>query len=341
MPSKLIHATHDGSHLYKFVGMHLVDIEKLRGDGAPVDTSWLPAQSYGGVDRFFRFDHEVQAWTMVEQHDEGCYLRIEQDAPFKTDLPEMFENVKELAAFAAQNGLADRDEDGEIYHNLVLPFYRWHANMVPSERPHEFEVCHLGEITPCPKVTFQWVPIQPHEVGIPEEMWHLGPVQVEKGHLRDLFWKWVEENKGQLCIKSMYPRQKEATVFFEAEGGPTRSIDVYRDPDFLALLGNMQGKDLIDLQLNLAARMMGLQKMMTNVSPSHECPRCSGTGALPCPRCGGAGMTDKGNLAEAVLQDALFRVRQIKGSRGDEKENDAIHAVERLAKFFLPGDVEE
>jgi hypothetical protein len=52
-------------------------------------------------------------------------------------------------------------------------------------------------------------------------------------------------------------------------------------------------------------------------------------------------MTDKGKMADMALKDALFRVRQIKGSRGDEKENDAIHAVERLAKFFLPGDVEE
>ena len=340
MSAKLIHTTHEGSHLYKFVGMYLKDIDRLRADGAPIDTSWIPPQPHGAVDRFFKFDHEVKTWTMVQSHDRGRFVSNGLDVPFKMVLPEEFESKVALTEFAVAAGLAMADGDGDVFTNLLERFYRWEPNIVEEDHPYEFEERNLGEFTPCPEVDFLWRPIQPHEVGIPYEMWHLGPVRVEKAHLWDLFFRWVEKNKKDLCIKSFYPKQ-DGAVFFEVNGIMGGHLDLTKDPDFIKLLGDVTGKDLSDLQLNLAVRMTALQEMLVSVSPVHQCPRCKGGGALPCPRCNGIGMTDKGKLAEAAVTEALFKVRQIKGSRGDDNLRSAIHAVENLARYFLPGDVEE
>jgi len=39
---RILHATMDGVHLYKFVGMRIDDISKLRFNGRPIDIDFLP-----------------------------------------------------------------------------------------------------------------------------------------------------------------------------------------------------------------------------------------------------------------------------------------------------------
>lgn len=333
---RILHATMDGVHLYKFVGMRIDDISKLRFNGRPIDIDFLP-QTFGSYDRFLRFDEPLATLTRVVENSRYHLERNERPNPFAFELPASFASSEEREAFAEEHGVVEHDHDGDVSSDQLVGFYTIVADTSTEERDVPFEIREIGEIVPCPEVGFTWEPIQPHDAGVPPEMWHIGPVQVTAKVVQLLFWRWVEMVKDDLCIKSMYPHQKGAHVYFSTPGSnKVSSIAVDEMPEFMALLGPVQGINLDDLIGKMGDRMSSLQALMMASSPIHTCPRCDGAGALPCPRCLGEGMTDTGQQAQQALRQALDKVRFLKGNRDKDATEDAMAAVRRLERFILP-----
>jgi hypothetical protein len=232
---RLIHATHEGAHLYKFVRMRLHEIRGLRADGEVIDTDWLPQHDHDVVDHFLKFDHQVESWEEVRRRDVGRYERVqERENPFKFEIPEFFESADAFDGFASDHDLIFADED----ECPLYRFYHWVPNNISESFPISFDVTDLGEITPCPETDFEWEPIQPHEVGVPNEMWHLGPVMVKRDEVRRIFWEWVKNHMGDLHISSMYPDQG-GSIYFMVGGQAAGRVEVYKDRKFATVPQNL------------------------------------------------------------------------------------------------------
>ena len=329
-----------GSHFYKFDRQSLDEIASLRFNGEPIDLSMAaPQHAYGGYNRFLRCEAPLVTLEKVSTKDEGHLERNDRENPFKVDLPASFMSSRDMEKFSIENEIAIM-EDGEIVSDPVFKFYEWVPNKIERRTPVDFEVTEIGEITPCPVVDFQWDPVQPFEVDVPCEMWHLCPCQVSKETILNMFWEWVESNKDELCIDSMYPTQKGAHIYFKVGGKSAGMIGVTESSRFNALFNPIQAPSLEALIPFVDLKMESLKEAMKAASPLHTCPRCKGAGALPCRRCEGTGKTDLGERAEQRLKQAVDAVRDLYYASGkkqkEEKFGIALNSVNGLRGFILP-----
>jgi len=334
----VLHATMGEKHLYKFLGQTLSAIGNLRVNGEPIDLSLAVRDDPYVYTRFLGFEEAMVTLETVTLRDEGHYERNDLENPFKFDLPDSFSCREEMVSFAEANDLI-RDLGGEIVSVQVAAFYEWVKEMVEKRSPVEFEVREIGEIVPCPSVSFPWTAVQPFDVGVPMEMWHLGPCQVTKDTILSRFWAWVRDNKKVLCIDSMFPDQKGGHVYFKIDGVSAGMIGVTEHPSFAPLIGAIQAPNLTELAILFDERMSLLCKLMADASPTHLCPRCNGDGALPCPRCAGTGQADLGPMAEQALKNLRESVRNLQYAKGKDKVEEvdrAMRFIDGLRKYILP-----
>lgn len=270
---RLVHYTHEGQHHYR-VSVSWDELDALRVDGWPIDLSRWSGKGDYARSPVLVFDDEVVEWSVeYELAEEDVFTRNQEESPYRSDLPAGPEGRQALF------GLLDEILGADEYDadSVLWKYYDRESPKSDRKSVIAFErVLELGEWAPCPDVAYEWEPISPHQDNVPAELWHLGPVKLDRRQFGEGLQTYVLEHADEWMVE----RDWRGICASYRRGERHLEVRFANKDKCLVELADLRCSNLAELVDETEKWLAAEKERIKEQGLTSPCPHCHGIGRV-------------------------------------------------------------